>query len=335
MTSLLTQCRTTSKSVTFLHARRRFSALVQSFGDANIAAVEDIHIPGRQANASTDHTIFEPFSDEYVGRADDVPPQMALQTKDPTPRSTHPRWIKSHRIMRRTGLAELVSDGDFARAENLRAELLDANIQIQRNVVFADAALHAWQTRPAEERTEAFYAWFSLFPNAVLGQIRRSRSTLFEVKRRLFSEPTDLNTLACFALIASRKGFANYVCVDIFTHIARFASPSVSSAFFDACEKAALAFYARFKGNTKEDSAFSILEAENFHNAFVRSLCLAGHLDDAVERLSYILSKGVPITPFTWIVFLETLSHVGREDLLNIVRQHRSTAKRSGSGMCV
>jgi hypothetical protein len=332
MTFLITICRTSRESTALLYNRRRFSAVIQSLGDFSLTAEGDVDIQVKQAKASTDNTLFEPFSDEYVDQVHTVP-QVPPPATDSTRRTSHPRWVKSHRVFSDTGLAQLIVNGDFARAENLRRELLDGNVQIKRDVIYADAAVHAWQTKVAEERTEAFYAWFSLFPSAVLGNIRRCRSTLFDVKRRLFSEPTDLNTLACFALVASRKGFANYVCVDIFTHVARFSSPGVSSSFFDACEKAALAFYARFKRDTKENSSFSIWEAENHHNAYVRSLCLAGHLDAAVERISHILNKDIPITSFTWVVFLETLSHVGREDLLEIVRKQRATTPTGESGM--
>lgn len=332
MTFLIAKCRTTRKPTTLLYDRRRLSAVIHSLGDLSLAAEAEVDVRDKQTNISTDHTIFEPFSDEYVDHGDAVPLQLHTATSS-TRRSTHPRWVRSHRFFSDAGLARLVANGDFARAENLRQELFDSNVQITRDVVFADAAVHAWETKPAQERTEAFYAWFSLFPSAVLGNIRRCRRTLFDVKRRLFAEPTDLNTLACFALVASRKGFANFVCVDIFTHIARFASPGVSLAFLDACEKAALAFYTRFKGNTQANSSFSIWEAENHHNAYVRSLCLAGHLDAAVERLSYVLDKGIPITAFTWVLFLQTLSHVGREDLVEIVRKKRSTVVSGESGM--
>ncbi|KAF8491107.1 hypothetical protein JB92DRAFT_3128519 [Gautieria morchelliformis] len=326
MVFVITKCTRTTKPVTLLSDRRRFSALAQSLGDISLATV-DVHIHDNQAKPSNDNALFEPFSAEYVEKVE-VMPQLPLQAAASTPRSANPRWKRSHRVMRRTGLAELVSSGDFARAENLRAELLEANIQIQRDLVYANAALHAWQTKPVEERTEAFYTWFSLMPNATIGQIRQTRLTLFDMKRSLFSDPTDLNTIACFGLVASRKGFANFVCPDTLAHVTRFAAPRVSSAFFDECEKAARAFYARFKEDTKDNSAFSIWDAENYHNTFVRTLCLAGHLDDAVDRLSYVLGKEISIAPFTWVIFLETLAYVGREDLLDIVRNHRATATK-------
>lgn len=329
MTLYITKCRVRKSAI--VSDRRRFTALIQSLGDLSSVA-EDGYIPDNQAKTSNEDSLFEPFSAEYVDK-NEVVAQAPLAMTPFISRSAKPRWKQSHRVMRRTGLPEVVASGDFARAENLRAELVDANIHIQRDLVYMDAALHAWQTKPAEERTQAFYTWFSLMPNAILGQIRRSRLRLFYMKRRLFNEPTDLDTLACFALIACRKGFANFVCVDIFAHIARFASPGVSCAFFDECEKAALAFYARFKGDTKEESEFSIWQAENYHSAFVRALCLSGYLDVAVERLSHIIDKGISVTRFTWVVLLETLSYVGREDLLLIVRNHRANAVKDTSGM--
>ncbi|KAF8524340.1 hypothetical protein BU17DRAFT_84932 [Hysterangium stoloniferum] len=294
-------------------------------GTPDMGSTMQASVSKRTDDDPVDYTIFESLSEEYIEiTVPEPPPQMENLNQAATAKKW---WSGGHRVMRRdTNLAQHVMDGDYAFAESLRDELLGANIQIKRHIVFGEAALYAWKTKPAEEKTDAFYQWVRLFPNAQLGHIRQGRMAIQHIRNELFKEPSDLNTLACLAIVSARKGFIRFIIDDVITHVARFAPPHLSSALFDECELAAKAFHSRHKGEIKQDSKFSVWDAEKFHNLYLRGLCMAGYTDAAIERLTHVVKLKIPISTFTWTVFLRDLTILGRTEMLHLVRELRSIA---------
>ncbi|KIJ36984.1 hypothetical protein M422DRAFT_260633 [Sphaerobolus stellatus SS14] len=225
-----------------------------------------------------------------------------------------------HHNMTRVGLVRRIRDGEWDIAEQLRTEYMENGIHVQRHAIFGLAAIRAWRMKPVEERTEAFYQWLRLLPNAESGQIRPTRMAFHGIKTALFNKgPSDLDTIACCGIVAARKGYVNYVCPDILVHITRYASPHLSAAFFTEVEKSAKAFYSRFGSKDKDGSRFSAWNQNRFNNMYLRALILSGYCEAAVERVEYMIQLGIQVQPFSWRLLLEELKAASREDLFDKV----------------
>jgi len=266
----------------------------------------------QQATLGEDgESLFEAVTGEYT----DVEGPLAKAVSDVQSVRTVVRKGLHHRITTTT-LANRIKAREWGVAENLRDEYLENDIHIQRDPVFGEAAIRVWRIRTPEERTEAFYQWIRLLPNATVGRIRQTRMSFDGIKRTLFTKgPSDLDTIACCGIVAARKGFVNHVCLDILAHITRYTPPHLSAVFFAEMEKSAKAFYGKHKPKTKEGSRFSIWDAAKWNNIYLRNLVLSGYCEAAAGRLRYMGQKGIEAEGFSMKLLTEELKKLRLDDL--------------------
>ncbi|GJJ15027.1 hypothetical protein Clacol_009300 [Clathrus columnatus] len=243
----------------------------------------------------------------------------------------HPGSSRAHRIMsRKTHLVAHIENGQMDLAETLRDEYIASGIHIKRHPIYAEAAIDAWRHKSPDERTNAFYNWLRLIPHATCGHIRQTRLALTKVRDAIFLDPTDLNTIACFGLVVSRKGFANAFFPEVMAHIGRLASPTLSRAFFDHCQTQAKAFYSRFHKETYPGSEFSVWNSVKHNNHYARILCIAGYSHEAVEWVKMLVEHNIPIDSFTWTLLWRDFTHLKLNDLVIMTQELRTQAVIKG-----
>lgn len=295
----------------------------------------DVTVEKESLTKRKNHSLFEPWSPEYEYKEQETEVAVSITSEDTNIvvesqdifKEKETKSSGVHRVMgRKTHLVSCIENGQMDLAETLRDELIASGVHIKRNAIFTEAAIDAWRHKSADERTDAFYNWLRLIPHATRGQIRQTRLALKKVQSSIFSDPTDLNTIACFGLVCCRKGFASAFFRDVIAHIGRLASPVLSGVFLNQCQDQAKAFYGRFHKETHEDSNFSVWDVVGHNNHYVRILCIAGYSHEAFEWVKMLVEKNIKVESFTWTLLLRDFVRLELHGLVTMVKELRTLA---------
>ncbi|KAH9003377.1 hypothetical protein EDB86DRAFT_2826534 [Lactarius hatsudake] len=273
-----------------------------------MTALRDIPYPSNPPDPS----IFESWSDEYSGIS--LPHAMRSLRK---PTQT---WSTSRRYHPSAVLERLSWRGKYAKAEEIREELVGMGAPIRPHIVYYRVAWHVLRQRPwPPNRTEQFTNWLSLLPNYAKCKksthINLLKSALLFNSRRL-----DLESVAHFGLILSSKGYIRSVGATVVACLARFTSPETSSRVLDEM-MAADDYYKRNKlGLTGRAGTRFQDTSKRLWSIVVRTHCSLDRPKVALQVAKRVHERGIYLTQYTYQYLSGKLEADGLHEFAEEVR---------------
>ncbi|KIM86795.1 hypothetical protein PILCRDRAFT_316585 [Piloderma croceum F 1598] len=277
-------------------AKNHFSASYQLPSDHPSAkALEKMPYP----TTSLDHSIFEEESLEYTSTVEEL-------------NSSAERIMSSVQV-----LLQMVSEGRYAAAEKLHAELVDMGVSIPPSHVYEKAARYVLRPSFRGDPLTAFTNWFSLIPgaNVKLRKFRGMRTQLFardHIPR--------IDIIMRFGLIAASKGHARYITPEVISVVVRHTEPAVSTQYLADFEKEAMK-WTKSAVRGMKGMKRGTLVLKDMHSLAVRTQAIAGRLGEAVALVQAARHRGVNISEFTYSMLMRRLRRAGDEQALDIVRE--------------
>lgn len=200
-------------------------------------------------------------------------------------------------------LLDLVKNRHYDVADRVRAELVEMGEEIFPDPIFAMAALHALK-KPNPQRRDRlpeFTSWFSLVPNKLPEEKCR---TFYRIHLQLFKHQKSdyLPIVMRFGTLCASKGHIDHVASQAISFVVRFAQPAVSTAFLDEFERGAVKYLEQV------DPKIVKTKLNHFWGLAIRTHCLSGRLDEAVEMLEATRARNIGVSTKTYDLLLQKLT---------------------------
>jgi len=272
-------------------------------------ALRDIPYP----SASPDPSIFESWSNEYVGVR---LPRVSRAQRSAGSVAFSQSANEGHNA---SGVLEQLSrNGKFAEAEEIRQELVAMNIPIRPSSAYSRVARNILRQRPwPPNRTEMFANWLSLLPDFAQDN---TTTRLADIKSALLFNSTqlDLEAVSRFGIVLSSKGYLRIVGASVVACLTRYARPDDSSRILDEMV-AADDDYKRNKLGITSDSRFKDT-AKRLWSVAVRTHCTAGRPGVALQMAKRAHEQGIHLTEYSYQYLLGKLEASGLDELAAEVR---------------
>ncbi|KAH9074154.1 hypothetical protein EDB83DRAFT_2312511 [Lactarius deliciosus] len=253
-----------------------------------MTALRDIPYPSNPPDPS----IFESWSDEYNGVS---LPRGIRSLKKPTQ-----TWSTSRRHHPSVVLERLSWSGKYAKAEEVREELVGMGAPIRPNLVYYRVAWHVLRQRPwPPNRTEQFANWLYLLPNYA----ENKKSTHFNQLQSalLFSSSNlDLESVAHFGIILSSKGYIRSVGATVVACLTRFADPETSSRVLDEMMTTDDNYKRNKLGLTGRAGTRFKDTSKRLWSIVVRTHCSLDRSKVALQVAKRVHERGIYLTQYTY-----------------------------------
>lgn len=194
-------------------ARRTFDCSTR-FISCSPSKLLDAGFRQRYVSAPLDSALFEEVSQDYL----EISRDSLLNQKLPLPGLS---------------LRNLVEQGQYEQADKLRREMEELGLEIQRDMVFEQAAKAVLSWPNFHIHASVFYRWLELVPDADPIHPESFR----DIRRLLLSAPKqNITVIAQFGSICASKGYIDMVREEILPVLEKFTALPVRAEFIRAIE---------------------------------------------------------------------------------------------------
>ncbi|PBK94961.1 hypothetical protein ARMGADRAFT_1011802 [Armillaria gallica] len=210
-------------------------------------------------------------------------------------------------------LKDLVLQERYEGARRLRIHLLSLQVPIQRDIIYADAALHYIESQP-KDFVQEFVAWLSLVPQK--HEMPGWGSPFSRIQRFLFSTgvpDVSFPIVTQFGVVAASMGYLKDIWPRLGQTLTLLADPASGLNYLTDIERAAVQYE---KGLHPE----RVLQIEQYYRAMmINACCHMGWLQQAVNLLHK--SNETRLPQDTYQLILHKLREDGDEDGVEIAKK--------------